>query len=253
MPQETPSRCSLLAPRHKTLTGWKILATVLLLTLFGSKAHAQASVTGTISDESGEGVVGAKVVLTTQVGSPFKLKATTLKKGKYRVVVPQNKYDFLVTIEKEGFHPFQEKVRFDRLRRGNRSTVRNFTLLTLTGARRRALDQAAAGQELVGIKIAAQEAYNKGAKLSNSGELEGARDAFLEALEEDPAIAPAQRILMTVYYRLKDFEAAAATAREFLKDFPAHRQALEMERDSCRAMKDEACAQQAQARLEELP
>lgn len=253
MPPEPQIPLGYRGARAGFLTCLKVAAVVSILVLATPPAHAQASVTGTVSDEEGEPVIGAKIVLTALVGSPLQLKAKTLKKGKYRVILPQNKYDFLFTIEKEGFHTFREEIRFGQLRLGDRSTLRNFTLLTLAGARRQALAQAAAGRELKGIKPAAQEAYNQGAGLYNSGDLEGARDKFQKALNEDPAIAPALRILMSIYYRLEDFEAAARSARELLEAAPDHREALEIERDSCRSMNDEACAQKAQSRLDALP
>lgn len=92
------------------------------------------------------------------------------------MILPLDKYDFRFVIEKEGFHTFGEEVSFGLLRLGDKTAIRNFTLLTV----------AEAGRPLLEIQ-------------------------------------------------------------------PDHREALEVERDACLSLADDACANRVQARLDALP
>ena len=156
-------------------------------------------------------------------------------------------------MEKEGYHSYFETVDFQMLRNGERSAVRDFTLLTLEGAARRALKQAQSGQVMKGIRNEAVTAFNQGVRQYNAGELGAARADLEKALEADPAIAPARRLLASTYFRLKNFADAATAAQAIIDLVPEDREMWEVLRDSLQETGDEEGLKRAQATLTALP
>jgi len=232
------------------------LGSILGLLLASPPVEAQTSsqtVYGTIVDETGAPLQKATIRIKSLVGSPIALKSQTNKKGKYRLVLPTFKWDFDITVEKEGYHTYFETVDFQMLRNGERSVVRDFTLFTMEGAARRALEQAQSGQVMTGIQKEAVTAFNQGVRQYNGGELEAAKTDLEAALEADPAIAPARRLLALTYLRLKNYTDAVTAAQAIIDLVPEDREMWQVLRDSFQETGDEEGLKRAQDALTALP
>ena len=84
-------------------------AAALILLFAGRALHAQAQgrAYGMIKDEQGNGIEGARIVLTDPSAKDYRVEVQTDKKGKYSLVILDATHTLTWHIEKEGFQTIE--------------------------------------------------------------------------------------------------------------------------------------------------
>jgi len=119
-------------------------------------------------------------------------------------------------------------------------------------------DQAKAAETLERLKSVegggtevAVRLYNEGVELSRTGDLDGARTRFEEALAADPELAPAHAALARVYYAQERWDEAIAAAEKAYQLDPAQAGTLKYAYESYRRKGDTDQAQRVFALMSE--
>src|SRR6185295_7842930 len=87
--------------------------TVLALTLaVAGSLHAtgEGRIIGTVVDESGAPVEGAKILLT-RAGTSYKLEKTSDKKGQFMLLILDATQEYQLQVEKSGFNPYTGPIK----------------------------------------------------------------------------------------------------------------------------------------------
>src|SRR6476661_547467 len=66
---------------------------------------ADSKLTGTVLDENGTPVAGAKISVTTSHQKDFSAAASADEAGRFEVTVPNAKWEYEVRVEHDGFSP----------------------------------------------------------------------------------------------------------------------------------------------------
>ena len=171
-----------------------LVAAIAGLGAMPADAGVEASVGGTITDAEGNRLQGVKVTVFSSEESRSDM---TNKKGRFRVMVMDSTQRLTIRIEKEGYESIEEPLEASVGESVNKNWV--MTAVVATG-------------ELAG-NSAAIEAYNAGATAFNAGDPALARSGFESALELDPDLIEARRVLTVVYFQLQEWDLAASAAR----------------------------------------
>jgi Tfp pilus assembly protein PilF len=91
--------------------------------------------------------------------------------------------------------------------------------------------------------------YNEGVAAANVGDLAGAKERFLEALQMDPDLVPALGVLAMIYMKEGSAAEAVAMAERHLAHEPESVTSLRVRWDAYRALGEEAKAEEAKAAL----
>ena len=213
--------------------------TVLALTpaLAGSlHAAGEGRIIGTVVDESGAPIEGAKVLLT-RPGTAYKLEKTSDKKGQVMLLILDATQEYQIHVEKEGFSGYEGPVK---------AKIEDTMRLTFTLAK--AAPKQAAPKEISG-KDRAVLAYNDGVTALRNNDLAGAVPKFEEAAALDPALAEAPAVLAEVYLELKRNGDAVAAADRYLALKPGDERGLRVRYDALKAAGDAARIKEALAAL----
>ncbi|HSN86240.1 MAG TPA: carboxypeptidase-like regulatory domain-containing protein, partial [Thermoanaerobaculia bacterium] len=88
-----------------------LAALTFSLALAGAlSAGEEGRVLGTVVDETGAPIVGAKALLTRE-GTGYKLEKTTDKKGQFTLLVLDATHEYQLRLEKEGYLPVEGPVK----------------------------------------------------------------------------------------------------------------------------------------------
>jgi tetratricopeptide (TPR) repeat protein len=219
---------------HRTL----FVALLLGLLATGSLwAVGEGRFTGTVLDQDGKPIAGAKAIITIP-GSNYKQEKTTNDKGKFTVMVVDATRKYAVRIEKEGFVPIEGPLPINASAPGSQ----DFTLVPAGPS----------AEEVAAIqgKNDAVAAFNEGVTLVKAKDMAGAATKFEQALTLDPTITQTHQVLADVYFDLKKYPEAIASADKYLATSPTDTKGLyALKYDSYKAMGDKA---KADAALQEL-
>lgn len=194
--------------------GSLLVAFVVLLS-FTATLYAQAfgRVVLVIKDDDGNPVPDVQVTVTTPEITNFKEVKNTNKKGKvvFSMADATRTYDFLV--EKEGFPPMERPVKPQI-----KATTNMEIVLSKTVAGQQ--DANAPAAEAPVFYTPAERIFNAGVELLQAGDVPGAREKFLEAVEKNPDMTLAHSALAGVYLQEENYEAALASVDRFLVGEP---------------------------------
>jgi tetratricopeptide (TPR) repeat protein len=213
-----------------------LTALVLTLALAGSlHAAGEGRIIGTVVDETGAPIVGAKVLLT-RPGTGYKLEKTSDKKGQVMLLILDATQEYQIHVEKEGFTPYEGPVK-PKLEDTLRLT---FTMVKAAPA----APEANAPKEISG-KDQAVLAYNEGVTALKNNDLAGAAPKFEQAAALNPELAEAHAVLAEVYLELKRNADAVAAADRYLALKPGDPRGLRVRYDALKAAGDAAKVKEA--------
>jgi tetratricopeptide (TPR) repeat protein len=214
-----------------------LAALTLALAFTGAlQAAGEGRIIGTVTDDAGAPIEGAKAVLTRAGG--YRLEKVSDKKGQFMLLVLDATQDYQIHIEKAGYGPFDGPVK-PKLQ----DTVRLTFALPKTAAPA-AAPAAAAPKELSGADQAIL-AYNEGVTALRDGKIAGAVPSLEKAAALNPGLPEAQAALADVYLELKRYGDALAAADRFLALKPGDPQGLRARYDALRAAGDNEKAREA--------
>ena len=235
------------------------LAVVLLpAALF---AQAQGRMYGFVTDVAGKPVEGARIIISAPEKANFKVEAKSDKKGKYSLAVLDATRTYTLRIEKEGYQPQEGPYKFAafattkvdiQLAPANAAAP---VAAPMAPAPRMAPEDAAKAEAQRAAAQTAQSAivaYNEGAQLFNSGDVDGAIAKFELAAQTDPKLAPAPSILARLYVQKQVWDKAAAAAESALALDPTDAKAAFARFEAYQALGDKEKSQAAFADLQRI-
>lgn len=210
--------------RRAALTVLALLA--LMMVLAGTVyAAGEGRILGTLLDEAGAPVEGAKILLT-RAGTNYKLEKTSDKKGQFTLLILDATQEYQLHIEKAGYNPYEGPVK---------PKVGDTTRLSFTLTK--PAPQQNAPKELSGEDKAIL-AYNEGVKSLQGGDLAGALPKFEQAATLNPNLPEAQGILAELYLEAKRNGDALAAADRYLALKPGDARGLRVRYDALKAAGD---------------
>jgi tetratricopeptide (TPR) repeat protein len=218
-----------------------LAALTLTLALTGALSAAEEGrVLGTVVDEAGAPIVGARALLT-RPGTGYKLEKTTDKKGQFTLLILDATQQYQIRVEKEGYLPYEETVK---------PKIQDTLRLTFTMAKPAPAQPAGgpAADAMTGSDKAVL-AYNEGVETLKAGNLAGAAAKFQEAATLNPSLAEAYAVLADVSLELGKNAEALAAANHYLELKPGDAKGLTARYDALKALGDK---EQARAALEAL-
>lgn len=176
-----------------------LLAVVLLAASLPVAAAREASVGGTVEDDEGNRLEGVRVTLF----SPEETRTDeTNRKGRFRILIMDATQPLKIRLEKEGYvtveRPLEVQVG------ANVSTTWQMV-------------PAEASAEEVSGASEAVAVYNEGAAAFNEERYEEALGHFERAVELEPSLVEARRVLTLTYFQLQDWEGAMRSAEELVE------------------------------------
>lgn len=219
---------------HRTL----FVALLLGLLVTGSLwAIGEGRFSGTVLDQDGKPIAGAKIIITIPE-STYKQEKTTNNKGKFNLMVVDASRDYVIRIEKEGYAPLEGPLAIS----ASQPISQEFTLVPAGPS----------AEELAAIqgKNDAVAAFNEGVTLVKARDMAGAAAKFEQALTLDPTITQTHQVLADIYFELKKYPEAIAEADKFLATSPAETHGLyALKFDAYKAMGDK---EKADAAMQEM-
>jgi tetratricopeptide (TPR) repeat protein len=169
-------------------------------------AQSTGMVKGTVTDDKGQPVDGAKVTLEMVGGTGRKFETKTNKKGEYiQIGLASGQYKVVAEKDKLGSAPATVGVR------ANTTQEANLTL---------ALASAAATKEAQAKNAAITKVFDEGVQLSNSGQHEQAIAKFQEAIGIIPTCYNCYNNIAFSYSQLKDFAKAEEAYKKSIEVKP---------------------------------
>jgi tetratricopeptide (TPR) repeat protein len=217
-----------------------LTALLLALVFTGAlRAVGEGRIIGTVTDEAGAPIEGAKAVLSRAGG--YRLEKVSDKKGQFMLLVLDATQDYQIHIEKAGYGPFEGPVK-PKLQ----DTIRLTFALPKTTAPAATAPEATpeAPKQLSGSDQAIL-AYNEGVAALRDGKIAGAVPSLEKAAALNPGLAEAQGALADVYLELKRYGDALAAADRFLALKPGDVQGLRARYDALKAAGDNEKAREA--------
>jgi tetratricopeptide (TPR) repeat protein len=213
--------------------------TALALTLLlaaASYAAGEGRLVGSVVDEAGAPIEGAKILLTRE-GTAYKLEKTSDKKGQFMLLILDATQEYKIHVEKAGYRAFEEVIK---------PKVEDTLRLTFTLAK--AAVEEPVAKEMPGTEKAIL-AYNEGVNALRGGDLAAAVPSFEQAAALNPELAEAHSVLAEVYLELKRNGDALAAADRYLALKPGDPRGLRVRYDALKAAGDN---EKAKAALEAL-
>jgi tetratricopeptide (TPR) repeat protein len=184
-----------------------ILLTLLLHALAGTAdAASGATLAGTVLDDQGNPLKGIGVTIR---GGDAELGATTDKKGRFKISVPDASAQYEIRFDREGFRPYVAPLTFAK---SGTQTIEWKITATPEGSPT--------------DSMAALRAYNDGVVAYNDGDFDRALHKFGEAVVEDPEFVDAHELISDIYYSKQDYEQALRAADRVLELAPENASAV---------------------------
>lgn len=226
-------------------TAWPLALAVVLVPALAS-AQAYARVEGTVVDENGDPVAGAKVVITSaEIG--YDKTLDTDKKGRFAVAFVDGTRQYRVKLEKEGHQTVEGTLRPAI----GESVDQEFVLPTAgSGARGgtatpQEADPAAGADPFVTV-------FNEGVAALRADDLDTAEQKFRRAMELNAKAPEPSAALADVYLARGDADQALAMAERTLELAADNPQALRVAYDVYRERGDQAKAAELLERLKSV-
>jgi len=233
-------------PRRSLFT--VLLACALVISTV-APTHAQGTfgrLQLVISDQDGKPVEGVTATATCEELPDFLEQKVTSKKGKVTLAFGDGTKVYNIKLEYPGSAamdmPFKPEIR---------KTVTQEITIDLSGA----APQVAAEAPESGAELSltpTERTFNAGVELLQAEDYVGARDKFLEAVNNKPGMAVAHSALAGVYLQLGDLEAAIAAANRLLELEPQNPLAFRVLYEAHRQLGNEAESKQALGALKNL-
>ncbi|MFL6196420.1 MAG: carboxypeptidase regulatory-like domain-containing protein [Thermoanaerobaculia bacterium] len=212
------------------------LAAFTLALAFGAmlRAAGEGRIIGTVVDETGAPLEGAKVALT-RPGTGYKLEKLSDKKGQVMLLVLDATQEYQVHVEKAGYKFFEGPVK---------PKLEDTLRLTFSLVKDAPAPAAPGPQEISGADQAVT-AYNEGVTALKGGNMAAAVAKFEEAAKLNPELAEAHAILADVYLELKRYGDALAAAERYLALKPGDARGLRARYDALKGAGDQEKAREA--------
>jgi tetratricopeptide (TPR) repeat protein len=207
----------------------------LMIALAGSLyAAGEGRVIGTVVDEAGTPVPGAKILLT-RPGTAYKLEKVSDKKGQFMLLILDATQEYQIRVEKEGFNPFEGPVE---------PKVQDTLRVTFTLAKAAPPPEPEGPKEMPGTEKAIM-AYNEGVTALRNNDTAGALPKFEQAASLNPQLPEAHGILAELYLELKRYGDALAAADRYLAIKPDDARGLRARYDALKSAGDNEKAREA--------
>ncbi len=235
----TPSSSLLAAPARAA----RLLIPLLLLSTAASAQMVGRLQIDVVSTD-GTGVEGVEVTVRLLDGPEFESTQTSKRKGRVIFALRDATYRYEIEARAEGFDPVTtifkptpgETVRL---------TLELTTAATVTTTAPSGTDQPTTTLS----NTPAEEQHNRGVTLLRTGDLDGALDAFLAAIELDPDLQATHSALAGLHLRRADHTAARLSAEELLRLDPKSARAALILYDVARATEDDELRRRADSLL----
>lgn len=217
-----------------------LILVALTIALAGALyAVGEGRVIGTVQDQAGAPIEGAKVVLT-QPGTAYKLEKVSDKKGQFMLLILDATQTYQIHVEKAGYTPYDGPLK-PKLQDVMRTT---FELVKATPKEDTVAKELSGEDKAILI-------YNEGVTALRGNDMTGAVAKFEQAAALNPKLADAQAVLAELYMELKRPADAVAAADRFLALKPGDPRGLKVRYDALKATGDSAKAKEALAALGE--
>ena len=209
---------------------------------------AQGQLSGSVVDPDGQPVVGAQVSVNPLLDAVQRFQVETDDAGRYRLenFNPSRAYRFVIS--KEGYRTTVRNVESGLAgTSGSGSLTEKFVLFPI------GVDPGKKEAQLVIMSRSSPgiEAYKKGNRWLDRGNLEKARKQYEIARGLDPELAPVYEGLALVYHRLADYEAALEASAKALELSPWDPDYLRIRYDALQSLGRRDAARDALMQLAE--
>lgn len=212
-----------------------LAALALSLSLAGAlRAAEEGRILGTVVDEAGAPIAGARAVLT-RAETSYKLEKTTDKKGQFMLLVLDATQEYQLRLEKEGYLPVEGPVK---------PKIQDTLRLTFTLAKAAPVPDPAVKAALEGNEKAVL-AYNEGVEILKKGDNAAALARFEQAATLDPKLPESHAVVAELSLELGEHAKALAAADRYLELRPGDARGLQARYDALKAMGDKEKARQA--------
>lgn len=212
-----------------------LAALALSLSLAGAlRAAEEGRILGTVVDEAGAPIAGARAVLT-RAETSYKLEKTTDKKGQFMLLVLDATQEYQLRLEKEGYLPVEGPVK---------PKLQDTLRLTFTLAKAAPVPDPAVKAALEGNEKAVL-AYNEGVEILKKGDNAAALARFEQAATLDPKLPESHAVVAELSLELGEHAKALAAADRYLELRPGDARGLQARYDALKAMGDKEKARQA--------
>ncbi len=193
---------------EKTVLSWSVFASLVVALTGPLAAGTEGRVAGTVVDQAGKPLKDVQVVVNA-VEVEFQQTRTSNNKGRFTLVLLDASRDYVIRLEKEGYQPIQETLK------PKIGGILRHTWILVEGQ----APGAGLGEAPPEIEAAKRvvKLYEAAYKAFNVGDLETAVQKFHEVLELAPDIPEPHGGLAMAYYRMDDYEQAAAEADRLLE------------------------------------
>ncbi len=220
---------------------WALPLALIWALLTPHLAAAKGQLTGTVVDPDGQPVAGAQVSINPLLDAVQRFKVETDEAGRYRMenFNPSRAYRFVIS--KEGYRTTVRNVEAGLSGTAGSGTLSEKFVLFPIG-----VDPGKKEAQLVIMSRSSPgiDAYKKGNRWLDRGNLEKARKNYEIARGLDPKLAPVYEGLALVYHRLAEYEAALEASAKALELSPWDPDYLRIRYDALQSLgrRDEARA-----------
>jgi regulator of sirC expression with transglutaminase-like and TPR domain len=214
MPFETPTPSSGIRKRSLALAA-ALLALLAVAPSQAARKTPTGTVKGTVTTRAGgDELSGVEITLTGPGG--VQETTTTDRRGRFSIKVPAG--DYVIGLAAEGHAPFEAKL---AVQPGTTQVVEVELL-----------------DEAEGRRGEAAQLYNAGVGALQAGDTAAAKESLLAAVEVDPALLEAHRVLARIYVDERAWAQAAREAETLLAARPEDNQFLRLAYAAYRGLDD---------------
>ena len=204
-----------------------LLAAAMALFAVAALFAAAAKLSGTVHDENGGPVAGAKLTVTSPNSKDVAESATTDDAGGFSVDVPNARWSYVFRVEHDGFSPSQVDV----------PTATGSIPISITLHPPFGVPTPPPPKVDPGIA-----AYNDGVELIQKGDRPGAEKKFDEAVGAKPDLTAAWKVVSQLAYERKDYAKALAAGKKTIELDPKDKDLYGVLMDSAQKTGDAAAA-----------
>lgn len=204
-----------------------VLAAAMAFVAGASLSAAPARLAGTVHDENGNPVAGAKLTVTSSNSKDVNETVTTDESGAFGVDVPNARWGYAIHVEHAGFSPSQIDV----------PTAASPVPISITLHPPFGVPTPPPPKVDPGI-----QAYNDGVELIQKGDRAGAEKKFDEAVAAKPDLTAAWKVVSQLAYERKDYAKALAAGKKTLELDPKDNDLYGILMDSAQKTGDTATA-----------